>query len=204
VVTGGISSAKGRRRSLSSSFIDGDVIMILGILRGTPVWVFVLVTYLVGMGAARLRTRVTRVHRLWIMPAVFIGWGLYGLAQHGGAFPSALADWLMGSVAGLVLGGAPRQRLIADRKHGLVQQPPSVVPLLRNLGLFGAHYALNVAAAIEPALRAGLMRWDVVVSGLGAGYFIGWAARFVQSYRNAPESVLDVATREPVTLLESR
>ena len=67
----------------------------------------------------------------------------------------------------------------ADRARGLVYQPGSAVPLLRNLLIFGSHFALR--AAQDPAL----LPWDCAVSGASAGYFAGWGVRFVSSYYQA-------------------
>ena len=175
--------------------------MLGAILRGTPVWVFALAGYLAWMGIVRLRPRVTGVRRIGILPVVFVGWGLFGLFRHDGAFAAALADWACGAAGGLLAGYGPRQRLVVDRLRGLVLQPGSALPLVRNLALFGAHYALQVAAAIQPSVREGLMRWDIAVSGLGAGYFIGWAFRFARTYRAAPETSLDRGIDDSAALL---
>jgi len=169
--------------------------MLVQILRGTPMWVFALFAYLVWMGVKRLRPGVRNVRGIWWTPAIFIGWGVLGLLQHDGAFAQTVMDWLVGAAAGGVFGAAPRQRMLVDRLHRRVLQPGSIIPLTRNVLIFGGHYLLNVAATMRPALRDVLMNWDVVVSGLGAGYFIGWALRFVQSYRAAPQT--DLGGDEP-------
>jgi hypothetical protein len=71
-----------------------------------------------------------------------------------------------------------------------VRQPGSVVPLLRNLGLFGAHYVLQVAMAVRPQWRDALLGWDLAVSGFSVGYFVAWSLRFVQGLRRAPDTDL--------------
>lgn len=165
--------------------------MIFEILRHTPVWVYLLFAYLVWMGLKRLQPSVRDVRRVYIVPVVFIVWGLAGLVQRADQLPHAGWSWLIGAAFGVALGLLLRQRIEVDRLRGRVLQPASVVPLLRNVAIFGSHYLLNVAAAIHPRDSAVYMAWDVIVSGVSAGYFIGWASRFALAYRAAPPVDLD-------------
>jgi hypothetical protein len=71
--------------------------------------------------------------------------------------------------------------------------PGSVLPLARVLFLFSAHYLLRVAAALHADTDETYLRWDLLVSGLGTGYFLGWSMRFLQSYRTAPSLDLNTA-----------
>lgn len=148
--------------------------MILDILRGTPIWVFALFAFLMYMGAQRLRTRRIDMRRLWIAPAVFIVWGLSGLGGRPDPFAVTLACWLIGGVIGVLIGRVLEPLPQIDWAQRQVLQPASVIPLLRNVTLFATHYLLHVGAFFAPA-SAHLMRWDAAVSGLGAGYFAGWA-----------------------------
>jgi len=167
--------------------------MVFEILRHTPVWVYALFAYLVWMGLSRLRPSLRDVRRVYVVPAVFIVWGLSGLAQRADVLPNAGWNWALGAVIGIALGGMLQQRMQVDRPRRRVLQPASVVPLLRNVAIFGSHYLLNVAAAIHPRDSAGYLGWDVIVSGLSAGYFIGWAIRFALAYRAASQADLDRA-----------
>jgi hypothetical protein len=162
--------------------------MILDILRATPVWVFALFAYLMWMGLARLRTRVRSMRSLWIAPALFVAWGLSGLLGRAGPLAPTLACWIAGAVAGAAIGRRIEPMPSVDRASGTVRQAGSAIPLLRNLALFGTHYLLHVAAAFVPSSAARLMSWDIAVSGLGAGYFIGWAVLVAQVRRVAPSS----------------
>jgi hypothetical protein len=161
--------------------------MMFEILRATPIWVFVLFAYLLWMGLQRLRPGVRDIRRIGIAPAVFIAWGLVGLAGRSGPVSLTLAHWLIGAALGGALGLAMNQPLQVDRVRRLVRQPASAVPLIRNLTIFGAHYLLNVAAGLYPQSRGDIMGWDIYVSGLSAGYFIGWAIRFLREYHAAPQ-----------------
>jgi hypothetical protein len=163
------------------------MIFVTSMLRGTPWVVFVLFTYLLWIGLQRLKPGIRRVWRIWIIPVIFISWGIVGLFTRTGSFSEIALYWLAGAVSGGMLGGIPKMSLHADRERHLVQQSGSVLPLVRNMTIFGAHYCLNVAAAVNPMMRTDLIVWDVYVSGASAGYFVGWAIRFIQSYRHAPQ-----------------
>jgi hypothetical protein len=78
-------------------------------------------------------------------------------------------------------------KMLVDRPRQLVRLRGSVLPLVRILVIFGAHYALQVAAALHPDNRATFMAWDIYVSGASAGYFFGWSIRFLRAYRTAPQ-----------------
>ena len=155
------------------------------VISGTPSWVFVLLAYLIWQGTNGLRPRVRPLLRVWITPGVFIIWGLVGLFERPDDFSTVFAHWLLGAVIGGVLGIAVRTPVRIDRDHKLVWRPGSILPLLRVLLIFGAHYLLNAAAALQPAMQDRYMSWDVYVSGVSAGYFIGWAIGFVQSCKHA-------------------
>lgn len=160
--------------------------MILDILRHTPVWVYALAAWLTWMGLRRMRPRERSVRSLWILPAVFIAWGLAGLFAQRAALPLAPLWWLLAAALGGLIG--PRLEPVPriDRASGLAVLAGTPVPLLRNLAIFGAHYLLHVAAVLDPAGTARLMSWDVAVSGFCAGYFIGWGACLVRAWRTAP------------------
>ena len=159
---------------------------ISAILSGTPIWVFVLLAYLIWIGLKRLRPGPRPLARIWITPAIFIVWGLIGLFRRPGDLSDVLWHWGAGAVAGGALGIAFTIPMQADRVRRWVLLPGSVLPLLRILIIFGAHYALRVAAAIHADSRDSLLAWDVVVSGASAGYFFGWSVRFWLAYQKAP------------------
>lgn len=162
--------------------------MIVAIVSHTPLWVFGLFVLLAAMGIMALRARLVRLPRILITPAVFIVWGIEGLVTKP-QFSSVLAsEWVLAVAAGAALAAATTRlpALRVDRARRLIHLPGSVRPLIRVMVIFCAKYALAVAAAISPAMRDSLVPWDVAVSGLGAGYFLGWLLRFLQAYRRAP------------------
>jgi hypothetical protein len=165
--------------------------MIVGIVSGTPLWVFALLAYLIRQGIRRLDPQVSTIRRVAVAPLVFVAWGLYGLATRADATGLGLGLWLATAVGGIGLSLLSRPRgLQVDRWRGLVRQPGSMLPLVRYLLVFGSHYALNIAMAIRPGDRATLALCDIAVSGVSAGYFVGWIVAFFAACRQASDTDL--------------
>jgi len=166
--------------------------MIGAILAHTPAWVFGVFALLLFLGAQAARPRAVRPWRAVITPAVFIAWGLISLATKP-SFSALLAgEWLSAAAAGtaLALVTVRLAGAYADRAAGRVHLPGSPLPLARNVTIFAAKYGLAVAAAINPDAAAHLAYWDIAVSGLAAGYFFGWLARFAMLYRVGAAAVI--------------
>jgi hypothetical protein len=174
--------------------------VLIEIFRHVPIWVFALLAYLIYVGVQALRPNVRRLQRMFVAPAVFIVWGLIGLFQRMGTVPAAGIYWLAGALIGVALGVAIRQSMRVDRAAQRVYLPGSPVPLLRNVGLFAAHFILNVTMAMFVVYRAQLAGCDVLVSGFGLGFFAGWLWRFLQTCREAPSIDL---TAQPMSVVDS-
>lgn len=172
-------------------------VTVYGVLSHTPLWVFPLFAYLLFQGVRRLKGGIRELAKIWITPAIFIVWGLYGLYQRPGSGSHVLLWWLIGALPGFFLGFAVPISLKADRARRLVLLPGSVLPLVRIVIIFGGHYALRVLAAVRPAESAQFLDWDIVVSGASTGYFLGWALRLWRSYLKAPQVDLGPAAPAP-------
>jgi hypothetical protein len=161
--------------------------MMIAILQHTPLWVLAVFAVLLWLGLQALRPRVVSTWRVFLTPAVFIAWGLVTLALRATAAPPLLLDWLLAAAAGasLALMTVRMSGLGIDRDRGLVRLPASPLPLIRNLSIFAAKYVIAATSARHPEWSAALAPWDVAVSGLALGYFLGWSARFWLAQRHA-------------------
>ncbi len=159
----------------------------VAVVTHTPIWVFAVLAYLVWMGVRGLRPRTLPLARVFITPAVFIVWGLVGAA--GRHLPPGLtaAAWIGGAVMGAIPGAltSPR-RIEVNRALHQVHFEGDPFPLARNLTIFCLRYGLAVAAATSHGADPQLAVVATVVSGLSAGYFLGWTAMFWRTLGCAP------------------
>ncbi|HYX62958.1 MAG TPA: hypothetical protein VE935_01920 [Burkholderiales bacterium] len=165
------------------------------ILHGTPAWVFVLFAALLVLGVQALRTRRVAPWRLLAVPALFIGWGLVTLALRSAAAPAFAAAWGVAALAGIAIGWltAGENAVRFDLANARVTAFGSPATLIRNLAIFAAKYGLAVAMARAPQQLPALLAWDSGVSGLAAGYFVGWLLRLFARYRSARAAQLQPA-----------
>jgi hypothetical protein len=155
------------------------------ILVHTPVWVFVLLAYLIWQGWQARRPRTQAIWRMLIVPLVFFLMGLSRLvlARDQGLEP--MLAWLAAAIAfaSLALFRGP-QLLAVDRKKGVVTRPGSWGGLIRNVTVFSLQYGVAVATAMKLEPHAAVAIIGYAVSGASAGYFSGWAAALLRRYRN--------------------
>ena len=158
---------------------------ILLIFEHTPLWVLAVLAVLTIFGVQGLRPRSLPIWRVAIVPAVFVLWGVISVLSRSAAFPIGIVDWLITGAAGLAIAWSTTRldSVEIDRVRRRIRLPGSVVPLTRNLLIFLAKYALTAAMAVVPALQAALVPWDIGVSGLSAGYFIGWLLLLALKFR---------------------
>jgi hypothetical protein len=155
-------------------------------LSNVPWWVAPLLALLVWRGWHASKSRTMPLRAIFIGPAIFIGWGIANLVTRALAAPNLAAVWFGAAAIGALLAlTTVRQAVEADRAKGTVRLPGSWWPLARYLAIFCAKFVLAAWSGIAPAMRQELAYWDVGVSGLSAGYFIGWLMCVVREYRNA-------------------
>ena len=164
--------------------------LVIDVLRGTPVWVFVVFAILLSVSLQQLRPNLRTLRRILIVPIFFTGWGLLGLFERSASAGVIAAYWVPAALLGALIATRISLPMKIDRGRGLVWQPGNVISLVRNMVLFLGHYLLRVAAVMHPHAADSLMNWEIAVSGLGTGYFVAWGIRFAQAYARAPETDL--------------
>ena len=160
------------------------------ILAGTPWWAYAILALLIYTGLQATKPRSVSVQRLLVVPLVFSAWGIVSLLLMPVFSPGPAITWFATAGLGAVwaVKSWGRSRIKLDRASGRVDLPASWVPLMRNLAIFAAKYAVAVRAAINLEARGYLAPWDMAISGLSAGYFLGWLARFAALYFTAPDA----------------
>jgi hypothetical protein len=118
--------------------------LMIAIFLHMPWWVFALFALLVALGVQALRPRVVPLWRLLVTPAIFIAWGLVSLVlQLTASAPLFLFDWLITAAVGALLSWITMQPAAMRIEAGGVAVPGSALPLVRNLLIFSAKYALT-------------------------------------------------------------
>jgi len=146
----------------------------------TPVWVWVLLAFLIYRGVAALQTREIQPSRALIVPLVFLIWGGRGLLERAADQPVALIAYGVALAAGLAIGwglstlAAPPTFIGST---GLLRLPGSPISLIVICAAFAAKYGLAVALGTTPELgaSAAFATLSGATGGLTAGIFWGRA-----------------------------
>jgi hypothetical protein len=161
---------------------------LIAIVSHTPLWAIGLFGVLLVFGLQALRPRSMPVPRLFLLPALFMAWGIVSLVQRAGGAPLPCIDWLVLAGVGLAIGWRTTSWSSArlEAEDNRITLPGSKAPLIRNLAIFLVKYVLNVAFVVMPASHAAIALLDIAVSGLSAGYFAAWMLSFIAWYRGSP------------------
>ena len=157
---------------------------IAGILSGTPWWVYAVLSVLIYSGIQATKPRSWPLARIAVVPVVFTAWGIASLVLAPALGSSLIATWVATAAVGAGLAAITWRTdlVVVDRAAGRIRLSASWVPLARNLAIFAAKYAIGIAGALNPEARSHLAFWDIAVSGLSAGYFLGWLLRLGMLY----------------------
>ena len=160
----------------------------------TPIWVYLLFTYLISRGLKSLRPREVSLGTLAMIPGLFMAVGLATLASRFGYSPTVYGSWL----AALVAGGAAgwlllrRKEILVDRSRGVLFRPAdyTVLPLI--LCSFAVKYAFGAVSILHPEVvqQASIAMLQGAVYGLFSGIFVGKFANYTTRYLHEPSTSL--------------
>ena len=153
------------------------------ILIHTPLWVWILLAYLVWQGIKAMQPRKAPIWRALIVPVVFIAWGVsrIGFGHQDGQWP--LVAWVVAALVLLPLGVLTPRPFDVDHKTGEIIRPGSAFALIRNLVVFMLQYTVSVISAIDAGDRALAIIVGRAISGATAGYFFGSMIALLLAYR---------------------
>jgi len=155
----------------------------------TPIWVWLLLAFLITRGIAAMKPGETSLQKLAIVPALFAVWGAWSISHRFGTSPSAWGEWLAGIATGAALGWLllNRLKLTLDSSTGKLWRNAdfSLLPLL--LVTFLVKYGFEVAFAVSPSLtaNAGFSAAYLLLAGGFTGIFVGKYCRYLASLRMA-------------------
>lgn len=153
----------------------------------TPIWVWLLLAFLVTRGIAAMKPAQTSLQKLAIVPGLFAVWGAWSISHRFGASLIAWSEWLAGIATGAALAWLllSRLKLTLDRSTGKLWRSAdfSLLPLL--LITFLVKYGFEVAFAVSPSLtaNAGFSAAYLLLAGGFTGLFIGKYCRYLASLR---------------------
>lgn len=157
------------------------------IVSHTPLWVWVLLAFLVSRGVAAFKPQPTSLGRLAVVPALFTAWGVWSLTARYPDAWQAWALWLVGLALGTCIGWMLLRHvhMHVDPASGALWRGAdySLLPLL--LVTFLVKYGFEVAFAMSPTLiaDAGFRAAYLLLSGGLSGIFVGKSCRYVGAAR---------------------
>ena len=153
--------------------------MLMQILIHTPVWVWFLLTALLGLGLWQRRQRQVRRGQLLALPLALLALGLWSMAPGFVAQPLLALVWLTALVCAVQLGKrlpppAAARWLAAEQRLLL---PGSWLPLVIIVCVFSLRYATGVSLALHPEWRSmGAVQLPLALAfGSLSGVFLGRA-----------------------------
>lgn len=162
--------------------------VLMQILRGTPLWVLPLFLGLIFLGYLQSRPRDVAPAMVAILPLALGGFSLSRVLSVFGPEALALAAWVAGTAAALLLNRALKQPAGARwSAGGTFHVPGSWAPLVLMMTLFFARYALAVSQVMTPVLvrSPGFGAAASFGFGLLSGIFLARALR-IWSQRPTP------------------
>lgn len=147
-------------------------------LRDTPVWVWILLAFLLRRGFAALYDREMTTGRLFFLPVIFIVWGAYGVITETALAGASLAMMAVGLLAGTALGyrlWRSQPPLRNSDNPGMVIRAGTPLTLGLIVITFCMKFILTSAIYLQPGLRSSASFCMLFggVTGLVDGVFWG-------------------------------
>ena len=166
--------------------------MVLQILSRTPLWVFALFALLVALGVQQSRPREIGRTRVAVLPAIFLPLSLRGVWNAFGAEALAVAGWLAGVGAAVLINRAARLPRVVSyaAETRRFRVAGSWAPLAIMMAIFFLRYAIAVSIAMRPALVVDPAFFTAVgfAYGLISGTFLARALRILAAAHSRTES----------------
>ncbi len=158
------------------------------IISHTPLWVWGLFIFLLIRGCAALSEREMSIRRLFILPLIFLAWGVWSVNQE---FNSNLSS-LTGMLAGLAV-GIPGGWLLWKNQPRLKSKPGSKMiiragtplTLMLIITAFGTKYCVMVWLALHPGTHYSVLFGFLFgfITGMVDGLFWGGTLNLFLSWR---------------------
>lgn len=159
---------------------------ISGVLIHTPVWVYLILLFLISRGIRARKPATVALEKLAIIPAIFLIWDIYDLLVFRQLTLATCSLWLVGLLSGAAMGYILIKRSSVTRTAAprTVYREADYSALPFMMLAFAVKYVLGVMSAIAPDVlqRPGVSALVIITGGLFAGVFVGKFARYVRVY----------------------
>jgi hypothetical protein len=158
----------------------------------TPVWVYLLLIYLIVVGVKASKTRVVKLQRIFTIPAILAVMSVHTLMTTITLVDYLIvSSWIIAMLIGILLGWWQVKRLDIqiDKKRLLIQIPGTWSTMYILLTIFVAKYYFGYEKATNPILMEQL-EFNVsmlAVSGVCTGLFIGRLIAYLYHFKNSTE-----------------
>lgn len=152
----------------------------LQIIKGTPLYVWAILIYLLFVGIKSIKTRVVYLPKLFIIPLILPAIKYKILFSE-----DALVFCLMiivASIASFFI--HTRNTIKVIKKEGSIEVPGNYGTLIILLSFFIVKYYFGYLKSADQDLYLKYSIIENIISGLFSGYFIGRALRFTNKYLN--------------------
>jgi len=167
--------------------------MIIEIIKGTPIWVYLLLALLIYRGILATKGKITTLKKLFIMPVVFI----FLVGQRMSANPTAFLIFL---VLGCIIGWLvyKKVKIRADKEKKVLFVPGSIMPLILIIVAFVKGYYIGYETAVHPELvkTFWFAFYSATISGIFSGLIIGRTAIYLYKYYKSEHEVLSITKKE--------
>lgn len=155
---------------------------LLIMIRSTPLWVWLLLAFLICRGVKALGPRAVTPRRMFLLPVIFFVWACIGIFAELQNHSIALAAFIAALAAGGGMGWQLARRQPGasfDAASGLVHRPGSATTLVLICIGFSLKYTLSVFLARRPELGGMPAFYSLygAVTGVVDGVFWGVTAK---------------------------
>jgi hypothetical protein len=156
----------------------------------TPIWVYILLVYLLWIGYQSSKTRVISLKKLFIMPVVFAFMSIHSMLGELKGADWMVIFWFFGLSIG-ALGGwflVHRLKPQIDKKHGLVRVKGTWLTLFLIVLIFVYKYYLDFTLYMNPdILSLTWFKWSsLILLGVFTGLFVGRLLYYLRCFYKLP------------------
>lgn len=159
---------------------------IFKVILKTPMWVWIIFVYLVFIGVRSTKPRVVYVPQLFIIPLILIGLKFK-------LFLTGSYLLLSGYFFSLILAAFFRYKLVKSQNINFVQNtmlvkiPGTFCVLIMLMAFFVIKYIFGYISVINPALYSNIQIFELCLSGLISGHFLGTAMGYLAQYKKVSD-----------------